>query len=882
MNQQSLTFVGFSLAAFVFAACGDDPKTSGGSVEDQEIIAISDKTISGVSQKGPFVNGSSVTVQELNGETLAQTGNSYEGKIKNDLGEFSVKVTKLASQYALLKANGFYRNEVTGEKSKSQVTLYALTDLSDRDEVNVNLLTHLAYERSLYLATDKDSLSVSGAKKRAEAEVLKTFEIEGDFAAAEDLNIFGDNDQSAALLAVSVLMQGNLSEGDFSERLANYAADIESDGIWNDYKTATKIADWANSQGLGSGLVKIRENITKWELSADVPAFEKYVNNFWWQNYGLGTCDKKREREVLKNQNTASANADEYYICKSSSWQVASDLEKDTYKWAIGKDAEVKYGNVVKENCYVFEDKAWRAGNKLDCTLELQGCTKLRQDTVEKGSDKVWYICDDKSWRNATTYEKDTFGWKNSTDGAIKKGNVTDTIYVFDKTAWRAASAVEGKLGGCVSAIADSVGKVGSVYYICRSRNWVEASVIEYDTYKWDAGKNGEVRVGQVNKSIYYIYETSKKSWRNATTLEKDTYDYKKNKDWADGADGQIQKGAVTDTIYVFDKTVWRVADNIENVLGGCVAAIVDSVGKAGSTYYICAPRKWIAATTIQYDTYRWSAGKDGQIKKGNVTDTFYVYDDDAYRVATAREVYINQGCTLNNDGTINVKSDTTDYICTQHQWVIYHNQMVDTRDNQTYLTVRIGKQIWMAQDLNYTDASLEGVTRSSRDCDDDYTDCREFACGCDVGTRSYLWTAAMNLPSDYLTNTYGETSLVQGVCPKGWHLPSKNEIEALADFWGGPVKAWFALNGYRYPENGDFSFYELHDASTYKYNGDGYYGVGSGNCGSGGGGFWASSEINENRAYNFYMSANYSEGHGLLGSYFKRCGMPVHCIKDE
>ena len=120
-HQQSLTFVGFSLAAFVFAACGDDPKTSGGSVEDQEIIAVSDKIISGVSQKGPFVNGSSVTVQELDGETLAQTGDSYEGKIKNDLGEFSVKVTKLASQYALLKANGFYRNEVTGEKSKSQV-----------------------------------------------------------------------------------------------------------------------------------------------------------------------------------------------------------------------------------------------------------------------------------------------------------------------------------------------------------------------------------------------------------------------------------------------------------------------------------------------------------------------------------------------------------------------------------------------------------------------------------------------------------------------------------------------------------------------------------------------------------------------------------------
>ena len=712
MNQQSLTFAGFAFAALVFAACGDDSKTSGGSVEDQEVIAISDKTISGVSQKGPFVNGSSVTVQELNGETLAQTGDSYEGKIKNDLGEFSVKVTKLASQYALLKANGFYRNEVTGEKSKSQVTLYALTDLSDRDEVNVNLLTHLAYERSLYLATGKDSLSVSGAKKQAEAEVLKTFGIEGVFAAAEDLNIFGENDQSAALLAVSVLMQGNLSEGDFSERLANYAADIESDGIWNDSKTATKIADWANSQGLGSGLVKIRENITKWELSADVPAFEKYVNNFWWQNYGLGTCDKKRESEVLKNQNTTSANADEYYICKSSSWQVASNLEKDTYKWATGKDAEVKYGDVVKENCYVFEDKTWRAGNKLDCSLDLQGCTKLRQDTVGKGSDKVWHICDDKSWRDATTFEKDTFGWKNSTDGAIKKGNVTDTIYVFDKTVWRVTSNVEAKLGGCVAAIADSVGKVESIYYICKSGKWVDASALEYDTYKWTAGKDGDNKAGSVNASNCYVFENNvwrggnkndcslglrgcttlrqdtvgkgsdkvwhicdNKSWRDATTYEKDTFG------WKDSTDGAIKKGNVTDTIYVFDKTVWRVTSNVEAKLGGCVAAIADSVGKVESIYYICKLGKWVDASALEYDTYKWTAGKDGDSKVGSVNaNNCYVYENKSWRSGNASDCSLGlSGCTALRQDTVGKGSDKVWHICDAKSWRNATNIEVDT-----------------------------------------------------------------------------------------------------------------------------------------------------------------------------------------------------------
>ena len=880
-------------ATIFLAACGDDNKNAGGTVEDGEVVAIVDKTVSGVSQKGPFVNGSSVTVQELDGETLAQTGVGFEGKIKNDMGEFSVKVNRLESQYALLKANGFYRNEVTGEKSKSQVTLYALTDLSNRDEVNVNLLTHMAYERSLYLATGKDSMSVASAKKQAESEVFKSFGIEGNFATAEDLNIFGESDQSAALLAVSILMQSDLSEGDFSERLADYAADIEADGVWNDSKTATKIADWANTQWLGSGLTKIRENITKWELSTDVPEFEKYVNNFWWQNYGLGTCDKKREGEVLKNQNKASVNADEYYICKSKLWQVASDIEKDTYKWLdptakrTEKDGDVRYGDVVKTNCYVFEDKTWRSGNASDCSLDLRGCTKLRQDTVGKasdkvwyicnaktwrdattyekdtfgwkvstdgaikkgnvtdtvyvfdktawrvasavegklggcvdaitdsvskvesvyyicksrkwldagaleydtykwaagkdgdskygsvntekcyvfedkawrsgnandcslklrgctalrqdtvalGSDKVWHICDSKSWRNATTYEKDTFGWKDSTDGSIKKGNVTDTVYVFDKTAWRVTSAVEGKLGGCVSAIADSVGKVGTIYYICKSNKWVEASALEYDTYKWTAGVNGDIRVGQVNTTVYYIYEANLNAWRNATTIEKDTYDYKNSKDWIDGVDGQIQKGAVTDTIYVFDKTSWRVADDIEKILGGCVPAIFDSVGKVNDSYYACSAEKWEMATELQYDTYRNECAEFGQIIHGNVNVDFAYFCYGGYW----KRLYGNES--------------------------VPYGKLVDERDGKIYRTVKIGNQIWMAENLNYNDPKFGN---NSIWCMSNPDSCEKYG-------RYY----SHSIYGSY--NCNDDDLKIQSICPNGWHLPNVNEWNGLS-----------------------------------------------------------------------------------------------------
>lgn len=339
---------GVAISCLLFlAACGDDPKV-GGTEEDAGIIAIENKTVSGVSQKGPFVNGSSVKLYEMDGETLAPTGKSFPGKIASDDGRFTVPSISLASQYALLEANGYFRNEITGGKSNGTITLNALTDLSDREKVNINLLTHLEYERALYLVGT--GVKVSEAKKQAESEILDAFEIKGEFENSEDLDIFRSGDGNAALLAFSVLMLGNLTEADLTERLTNFATDVEQDGKWDDEKTKAIIADWASGMSLADGLAGIRNNIAGWNFSNDVPAFEKYVNNFWWQNYGLGTCDSKREGEILQASNLLSANNGVHFICNNAAWRVATDLEKDTYKWFERKGIEVaKTSNTVPE-----------------------------------------------------------------------------------------------------------------------------------------------------------------------------------------------------------------------------------------------------------------------------------------------------------------------------------------------------------------------------------------------------------------------------------------------------------------------------------------------------------------------------------------------------
>ncbi|MCL4101510.1 hypothetical protein [Fibrobacter sp. HC4] len=356
--------------------------------EQPDVVKVKDKSIAGVSQKGPFVTGSAVKLYELDGETYAQTGKSFTGKITSDNGEFGVSSVTLASQYALLEASGYYRNEVSGKKSGGTITLNALTDLSDREKVNINLLTHLEYERALYLVGT--GVNVPAAKKQAEAEIFNAFGIQGDFANSEDLNIFSKGEGNAALLAFSILMQGDRSEAELTELLTKFATDIEKDGEWNDASTKAKIADWANEQDLNGNLSLIRFNINTWGLGS-VPDFEKYVRNFWYANYGLEACeaDSKGVVAAASNELVEAYGTKTRYICNGEGWVEASDIEKDTYQWAAGEDGEIRLGSVTKSVNYVYDGakNAWRNASTVEAALG--GCTETREADISLNTGKV-------------------------------------------------------------------------------------------------------------------------------------------------------------------------------------------------------------------------------------------------------------------------------------------------------------------------------------------------------------------------------------------------------------------------------------------------------------------------------------------------------------
>jgi len=110
--------------------------------DDSSDVKITKDLFTGYVQKGPFINGSSITIAELTTD-LSQTGRLYSTTIADNSGKFEQKNIELSSQFVSIKADGFYFNENDGKISSAQLTLTALSDITDVSSVNVNILTHL-------------------------------------------------------------------------------------------------------------------------------------------------------------------------------------------------------------------------------------------------------------------------------------------------------------------------------------------------------------------------------------------------------------------------------------------------------------------------------------------------------------------------------------------------------------------------------------------------------------------------------------------------------------------------------------------------------------------------------------------------------------------
>ncbi len=448
------------LLAIFFVACSDDSGSGMGagftSEEDdpssyvaEKIVSIKNKTISGYAQKGPFRAGSIVTIYELelDGETFAQTGKSFTGKVANDKGEFKIPNVSLKSQYALLQVTGYFTSEINGEGVRA--TLTAVTDLSKRENVNVNILTHLEYDRVLALLGK--GMNFTSAKKQAGREVLAAFGIGlEENSVAEDLDVSGESDADAALVAISKLVLAGEKEGtnrdeeDLSGLLVRIAGSIGENGDWVDvsgHYVPSFEGGWPPGAGyylyfsFGNGFFRehLKEgdynSINKWNMAWRVSnngngwngrecsvsfnsADEKYIYQFYLSWGYIGQfCTSSLEGKIVDVE--TSNPYQNTYLCKDGEWRFVAEarpqsdsensvfkkqwcenfMEEESSSFGVGKDGEIRKGGMTGLN-YKYDEKEnrWLEVNAMDTLLPIV-CTSKYEGEFAKDNDSAYYYC---------------------------------------------------------------------------------------------------------------------------------------------------------------------------------------------------------------------------------------------------------------------------------------------------------------------------------------------------------------------------------------------------------------------------------------------------------------------------------------------------------
>ena len=222
----------------------------------------------------------------------------------------------------------------------------------------------------------------------------------------------------------------------------------------------------------------------------------------------------------------------------------------------------------------------------------------------------------------------------------------------------------------------------------------------------------------------------------------------------------------------------------------------------------------------------------------------------------------------------------------------IKYDSIVDSRDGKVYKTVKIGNQVWMAENLNYSDSvktpSLVGRTGCYVVDDPD----------CKWSGRGYSWAAAIdsvalaNDPENPVMCGHNRvcnfTSHVRGICPEGWHLPDTTEWNNLFAAVGGRDVAGLHLKakmGWHSDSNGvdDYGFSAIATDFSVDVYGDRVYRHHTN--------FWSSVENGLTKSATAYLEAasemasisdkspKYA-GSTLNGQRY--AGYMIRCLKDE
>lgn len=275
--------------------------------------------VSGAAEMGPFTGGATVALSGVDVNTMTLVGAPLNAVVSSNLGAYAVS-GDLGSAVASVEVQGTYLN-FTSEELFTTAGIKAISDLRGRTKLNVNILTRLEYDRVQYLVANM-GLSFTAAKARAEREVLAALGMTLDSTLFEDISLYDHSQAAINLLAVSTVFLTDRTAEEIDASLASVAADIAPDGTWDDLTLKALLGDIAYSLNTSYP----SSVLSDLNGGASIEYFKDWVDRFWAAQYGLGSCGAGNQDEVKLNGNAASANASTMYICKDSSWSVASQM----------------------------------------------------------------------------------------------------------------------------------------------------------------------------------------------------------------------------------------------------------------------------------------------------------------------------------------------------------------------------------------------------------------------------------------------------------------------------------------------------------------------------------------------------------------------------
>ncbi|MDD6092396.1 fibrobacter succinogenes major paralogous domain-containing protein [Hallerella succinigenes] len=178
-------------------------------------------------------------------------------------------------------------------------------------------------------------------------------------------------------------------------------------------------------------------------------------------------------------------------------------------------------------------------------------------------------------------------------------------------------------------------------------------------------------------------------------------------------------------------------------------------------------------------------------------------------------------------------------------------DSFTDSRDGQTYRTVQIGNQTWMAENLNYH-------TEGSSCYGDKPANCQKYG-------RHYTWEAALN------------------ACPSGWHLPSMAEFDTLIATVGGVDVAGKVLkskSGWKSDGNGTDAYGFSALPAGVHFSDDDFGDAGSFGDAGDYANFWSTTE--DSRLTADLMSLKYGDDRAYLYDGIQLGRISVRCLRDS